>query len=361
MAHVRCRGLWFYSGITIEPQQNHNRNSMKNLFLFTGQETYLLTQQINYWKESFLQKHGDINLLTLDADEVSLGQIMTDVEAQPFLGDKRLIFIYGLPEKASTRETKKSEKRDEDLKKLASYLPKIPETSVVVFVQSEPDKRKSFYKMLAKQAEVKEFNPLKGIELGKWVTKQVNSLGGKIDKNTVDYLITTLGDDLWKLSNEIQKLASYTAGEPITILLVDHICIPTMEANIFKLTDGLGEKNHKKAIHHLHQMMAAGEDLRPVFYMVIRQFRLLLRVGDYLKKNPSVSSEAIASALKIHPFVAKNTLAQLRSFDFDELKKAYAELLEIDHRLKTSRIRVTNERQEELALVIEQFVLGFCS
>ena len=106
--------------------------------------------------------------------------------------------------------------------------------------------------------------------------------------------------------------------------------------------------------------MAAGENLRPVFYMIVRQFRLLIQGSGYMSNNPNGNSTSFASSIKIHPFVAKNTLEQVRRFKFSELKKSYNELLEIDTALKTSKIRTTVDDQDELALAIERFILGFC-
>jgi DNA polymerase III delta subunit len=112
---------------------------LNNLFLFTGEETYLLTEQIHSWKRAFIQKHGDINLEVLDATRQPLNEVMASVNAMPFLGDKRLIFIHGLPDQPKTRNadkvSKKDEKRDMELKKLAGDLGDIPESSIVVFVQ----------------------------------------------------------------------------------------------------------------------------------------------------------------------------------------------------------------------------------
>ena len=90
----------------------------KNLFLFTGEETYLLHEQIASWKKAFTEKHGDINLAVLDADDTPLYEIMAAILAFPFLGDKRLIFIHNLPDAPKARQTeeptKKDEKRDEE-------------------------------------------------------------------------------------------------------------------------------------------------------------------------------------------------------------------------------------------------------
>ena len=93
----------------------------------------------------------------------------------------------------------------------------------------------------------------------------------------------------------------------------------------------------------------------------MRQFRLLLQGCGYRNANPNTNPTAFAAALKLHPFVARNTMAQLKNFSECELKSAYVRLLNIDLDLKTSRIRVTTDNQDELALAIERFIVNFCS
>lgn len=337
---------------------------MKNLFLFTGEETYLLNNQINDWKSAYTKKHGDMNLEILDGAEIPLNELMAAAIAMPFLSEKRLIFIHGLPDAPKTRNknkvTKKDEKRDEDLKRFGENLKNIPESSIVVFVQPNPDKRFSFYKKLMKEAEVKEFDLLQGGMLISWIQNEVKKKGCTIDYGTAEYLSTLAGLGLWRLSSEINKITSHSPGEAVNKTLIDQLVVPTLEANIFHFTDALGAKNSKKAIRKLHETMAAGENLRPVFYMIVRQFRLLLQGSGYMANNPNGNSISFASSLKLHPFVAKNTLEQVRRFNLRELKKSYAELLDIDTSLKTSKIRTTVDNQDELALAIERFILGFC-
>jgi len=336
----------------------------KNLFLFTGEETYLLHEQIALWKKAFVEKHGDINLAILDADDTPLNEIMAAALAMPFLGDKRLIFIHNLPDAPRARQTeasnKKDEKRDEELKKMEANLDGIPDTSVVVFVQNNPDRRKAFFKKLSSKAEVREFSPLAGQALNEWIRKKVQAGGARIDTSTSEYLVSLTGQNLWRLSQEVDKLTMHSAGEAISKSVIDKLVVPTLEANVFHLTDALGLKNHRKAIQHLHQSLAAGENLRQVFFMIVRQFRLLLQGYGYRESNPNSSPVAFAAALKLHPFVARNTLSQLQNFSGQELKNAYARLLEIDMDMKTSRIRTTTDNQDELALAMERFIVNFC-
>jgi DNA polymerase-3 subunit delta len=336
----------------------------KNIFLFTGEESYLLHEQINSWKKAFVEKHGDINLEVLDSAEMPLNEIMAAVNAMPFLGEKRLIFIHGLPDAPPKRDTgvptKKDEKREEELKRLEADLDEVPESSVVVFVQTKPDKRKSFYKKLTAKAKVKEFEALGGQALTSWIRSRTVQKGGQISAPSAEYLVSLTGGNLWRLSAEIDKLTSHSPGEKITNELIDKLVVPTLEANVFQMTDALGIRDSRKAIHHLHRSLASGENLRPTFYMIVRQFRLLLQGSGYRNMNPNANATAFSAALKLHPFVARNTLEQLRNFKHPELEHAYANLLDIDLALKTSRIRVTTDNQDELALAIEQFILDFC-
>ncbi|MBN1258311.1 DNA polymerase III subunit delta [Candidatus Peregrinibacteria bacterium] len=338
---------------------------MKNLFLFTGEETYLLQEYAKSWKDAFKEKHGDLNLTSLDAREAGVREIMTAIETLPFLGEKRLVFVYGLPDAPPAREseepTEKDKKRDEELKKFETYLEEIPKTSVVAFVQPRPDKRRSFYKKLAKSAETKEFRVLQGKELMGWVMAEAKKKGATIHYDTAEYLIGLVGPNLFRLAQEISKYTSFAPGVAITRQTIDALTTPSLEANIFHLTDALGAKDHREAIHNLHMTLAAGENLRPVFYMIVRQFRLLLSASGFLRQSPGADSLRVASALKLHPFVAKNTLQQLKYFSLPELAEAYGQLLAIDIGLKNSQIRTTTDDQDELALAIERFILKFCS
>ena len=338
---------------------------MKNLFLFTGEETYLLQKQIRAWKDAFIEKHGDINLAFFDADDTPINDIMAAIEATPFLGDKRLIFVHGLPDSPKTRNpdevTKKDEKREEELKKMEKGLEDIPDTSVVVFVQPNPDKRRSFYKKLMSEADVKEFSPLQGASLTRWIQNEMKGKGISITDDLAEYLVSLTGQNLWRLAQEIDKIASYLSEGPLKKDVIDQLVVPTLEANIFHFTDALGAKDSRKAIQKLHVTMAAGENLRPVFYMIVRQFRLLLQASAYVSGAVSSNPTAFAAAFKLHPFVARNTLTQVKRFSRPELERAYQKLLAIDTELKTSGIRVTVDDQDELALAIERFILDFCS
>jgi len=83
--------------------------------------------------------------------------------------------------------------------------------------------------------------------------------------------------------------------------------------------------------------------------MITRQFRLLIQTREALDQG--IPENAVASFLKINPYVAGKLLQQARRLTMSELASAYRRLLEVDKAVKTS------QADDELALEI--FVTTF--
>ena len=322
---------------------------MKNLYLFFGEESYLLQKKVNFWKKSFQSKHGEYNLSVIDGLKENANSIISECETMPFLGEKRLIIIENLPPSMGAKLD------DKKINALLRFLDNIPESSVLVFVNSKPDKRTKFYKQLSKIAQVEEFKQISAGELSIWVLNELKARGGKILPLATQYLIGKTGNNLWALHNEIDKLIAYAGEKPISENDIENLVTPVFDVNVFKLTDYIGAKQSKQAIDILNKLIDSGNNSIQIFNMIIRQFRIFLQI-DEMKQKPA---SEIASALKLHPFVVQNSLKQVRLFGRDELVKAYKDLLEIDRKLKTGLIKISANNENMFMLELEKFILKF--
>ena len=91
----------------------------------------------------------------------------------------------------------------------------------------------------------------------------------------------------------------------------------------------------------LEEQYEAGLNDPYLLNMVIRQFKILLQVRQALEKG--LSSRQMMSALKLHPFVIQKSLAQVKAFSLDELKKQFSHLIEIDSRMKQGQANIKLE------------------
>lgn len=321
---------------------------MNNLYLFHGEESYLLQKKVKFWKKSFQEKHGEYNLSVIDGVKETANSLISECEAMPFLGEKRLIVIEGLPPAMGDKIDEKK------VNAILRFLENAPETSVIVFVNSKPDKRTKFYKQLLKTATVEEFKPIDTEELNAWVLREIQERKGKILPSATLYLIEKTGNNLWSLHNEIDKLLAYAGEKPISENDIENLVTPFYDVNVFKLTDCIGAKKAKEAIEMLNKLVDSGNSSMQIFNLIIRQFRIFLQIEEMKTQSPS----NIASALKLHPFVVQSSLKQLKAFSKNELLKAYKDLLKIDEKMKTGMIKVSANNENMFMLELEKFILG---
>ncbi|MBI4994323.1 DNA polymerase III subunit delta [Candidatus Peregrinibacteria bacterium] len=320
------------------------------IFLFHGEDTWSQKEKLKFWRAEFEKKHGgDINISILDGKKISAQEIFQTCLSMPFLGEKRLVIVTDFLNKADEQEKAK----------MAELIEKIPDFCVLVFSETEEiDRRISLFKRMQKFGKVMEFSPFSGSKLLSWIEKTAERLGGKIEKEAVIYLAEFAAGDLYRLENEIAKLVGYAGDRPITKSDIDLLVNTQLSTSIFKLTDGIGQKNKKLSLNTLHQLIETGEELHMILHMIMRQFRIITSVKDLADQG--LSRYAITERLHEHPFVISNTMSQARNFSLGQLKLAYELLIDMDTRLKSGGIKVLAGDNREFVLALDRLVLDLC-
>lgn len=303
-------------------------------YIFHGDDSHSQREALS----KLLTKMGDPSMLELNTTRlegrVTFTELQQAASAVPFLAKFRLVIVKDLL----------SSKPDKSfLDQLTLYLPSLPATTRLFFLESKKLPAKNGILKLAEAEEsgyVKLFSRPEGYALDKWIRDQVGEGNGRIQSRAVQMLAANVGNNLEMLSNEIEKLVLYKgADEEITADDVALLSPYAAEASIFDLVDALGNRNSKKASLLLQQKFSEGADPFYLFSMFIRQFRLLIQVKDLSdegKKPPAISQE-----LKMHSFVAGKLYQQSQGFSLPQLEQIYGHLLTIDVGVKTGRHDLT--------------------
>lgn len=320
------------------------------LFFWSGSAEFLIQEKQSLWIEAFKQKHGgDMNISVVSGTELSVGELIAELETFPFLAEKRLIFVKDLP---ATTQSKFDPAKSE---KILAALPNIPETNVVVFVQPQPDKRTAFYKGLQKLAQCEDFAELKDEKLSSWTLGRIKKHEGEIQPQALSLLLEMTGNNLWKIENEVKKLLTFTQKKRIiTTEDVQKLVVPEISSNIFAFLDAVSEKKKKRAIQEMGAILAEGESVMQLFALLSKQIRNLL----IIKSDPKITKDDLVKEFSLHPFVAQKTLSFAKNFSFTELKNLYKKMLDIDIGVKTGKIFMSTDNERLLALEIEKLILG---
>lgn len=199
---------------------------------------------------------------------------------------------------------------------------------LVVVEKAEIKKNDKLFVVLLENSQSQEFLLLTGLKLCHWIKEECFQHRAEIEDEALEGLINTLGNDLWRLSNEIAKMAAFT--KKITTRTILSFLEPKLEAEIFKTIDALASRNKKQALHLLQKHLFLGDNPLYLLSMVNYQFRNLVFAKTILG--------GINLPIKIHPFVLRKAKEQARKFSWEELQRIYQQIFVADFDIKTGKV-----------------------
>ena len=336
------------------------------IFLY-GQDDFRSQQKLKEIKAKFIKEvdASANSLTTLDGQISDIKKISDTLSARSLLTSRRMIIIENIfLNKGKTifveiLDYLKKIKADDEkdiiivMRETSIKIGKTGKQAVTVdsIGKEKPllIKPQALFSYLVKQKFSQEFKLLTNVELINWIKKRVTSQGGNIANQAVQTLISLIGNNLWQINNEINKLINYKIGlEPsiipggnlvnknIEVADIEKLTKGKFDENIFALTDAISNKNKALATKLLNEQYAAGLTDSYLLSMFIRQFKILLQIRQAL--DSGLTSRKITSELRLHPFVIQKGISQVRNFNLPNLKQILAKLLSIDFDLKNGRI-----------------------
>ncbi len=281
-----------------------------------------------------------LNTTRFKGSQLSLSELQHTCDSVPFLAKRRLVIVEDL-----------LKSKPAFLDELTAYLHRLPETTLLIFLESgtvPPDHPVFQLAKASKDGYVRLHQNLDDSQLIKWVKHRVEESGGRITRQANHLLVTNVGNNLDILANEVEKLVLYKGDQEIQPADVELLCPYVAEAGIFDLVDEIGKRDARKASLLLNQKLQEGTDPGYLFSMIIRQFRLLIQVKELVLGG--ANKMEVARALKIHAYPAEKLFRQSSNFPIDQLEYIYSHLLATDVKVKTG--------QAELVTALNLLVAG---
>jgi len=203
---------------------------------------------------------------------------------------------------------------------------------IIVYQEGGINKNSVLLKYLEKNVKTQEFKLLTYSELKNWAKSEIEKYNSRIDSQALDKLIEYIGNDLWRLSNEIKKLVCYNKNikvEDIFLLIKSSV-----ETDIFKTIEAIAQRNKKEALTLLHNHIEKGDSPIYLLSMINFQFRNLLIIKDLINRPYN----EIVKKSGLHPFIVKKSYYIVQKFTFQELKDIYQKIFKIDTQIKTGKV-----------------------
>ena len=237
-----------------------------------------------------------------------------------------------------------------DAKDVAAYLKNpVPET-VLALLGTDVKKDGALAKACAKHGDVLIYDAPRKRDLPAWVAKQFEQLGTTAERSACRLLVEMVGDDPERLRGEIEKLAVWSGGDPVTESDVTLLAPVSAETSVFALNDAWGQRDTAGALAAVESLLdrSGGREL-PRLVALLAAHVSRVRACQALAADGVTAREA-AGKLKLHPFAAEKAFAHASEYAPDELGHAVVRLAALDLALKGGS-RLSGELEFERAIV----------
>lgn len=298
---------------------------------------YLLTGEDLFRKQEIIKKitavvqPDDFNIYSSSADKADLSEALALANTAPVFSNRRLVILTGI------------EKLRKDPKEaVIRYLQNPLETSVFILTHDDSKKfktEKTLSAVAAEHGELVNFDELKREDLATWVRERLKENGLTGEFEAVETLCEAVGGDLNALSQEIEKLALYTADRENKNISKSDVLAGvgfSKEENPFDLSNAVQYLNKNKAMALADKLLDSGEEPVGVLGKISYPIQKMARIKRM--SNASMAPAEITRAAGLM-FWETALVNNARNFPSEDIfLKTLDRIIETDKAFKTSTV-----------------------
>jgi len=301
------------------------------IFLY-GKDNYRSRQKLKKIISQYQATHqSGLNFKIYDVQSLAFQDFKNEFQQSPMFKEKKLVVLKNVFSNDLFQK--------EFLKQKKFFLSS--EDIIIFFEEIKILKSNRLFLFLRKNAEFQEeFEVLEGATLRGWVDKKFKEDKMGISQDALNKLIDSVGNDSWRMVNEIKKLVHYKKAialkENVSIKEVELLVKPKVGSEIFATIDSLADRNKKKALELIENHLEKGDSPFYLLSMIDYQFRnlIIIKKNEANFNNPGLISQNTG----IRPFQVTKLIKLAKKFSLEELKKIFQKIFKTDLDIKTGRI-----------------------
>ena len=304
--------------------------NFRRVYLVCGTQVYLRLQNRDRLRAALLGDGDEMNFSVYTGMDVTAREVIDQAQTLPFFADRRVILL----ENTVFFSKKASVESDA----LAAFIPEIPETASLVFVEEAPDKRKKLYKAIQKHGFVLNCEEISPQMLGRWTAGLFQKAGLAIDGPVLNLFLQTVGEDMMNILTESEKLIGYCMGKgAVSGEDISEICTPLLRDRVFELIGAVSRRQKDKALSIYMELTALRTPSQVILTLLQREYSRLQQIRELQEQK--LSEAEIAKRTGLSPWIVrKNYLPVTRGMDTGRLERSLQLCLQADQDYKSGKI-----------------------
>ncbi len=318
------------------------------VYFFCGEEPFYIDMLCQAIEKSVLDEtEREFNQFVFYGRDSNLATILDAAIRFPMMANYQVIIVKEAQDLKDLlpRGGEKSKSDKEPL--LLSYLNSPQKTTVLVFCYKYKtlDMRTSLAKKLSKSAVFFESKKLYDNKIPAWIETYLKDKGLIIGHKALALLTEYLGNDLSKISNELNKLMiNISPPQEITVNDIEQNIGISKDYNVFELHSALGSRDAAKAMRIIDYFASNTKD-NPFVVSMGALYSWFSKLLIYHTLKDKTQNNVVA-ALGVSPFFVKDYIGAAKMYPMPTIQKAIHILKEYD--LKSKGLGNTSMDESDL-------------
>ena len=300
-----------------------NARKFSPIYFLDGDEPYFIDDVLHFLENEVLnESERSFNQTILYGKDTDVPTIIAEAKRYPMMAPYQVVII-------------KEAQYLKDIDDLIAYAENPQPTTILAigYKGKTLDKRKKFGKLISKNFVHATSKKLYENQIQSWVETHLRKMGFKVSPKASVLLAQSVGADLSRLNNEINKLKLVVKpGGDITAQVIEENIGISKDYNNFELTKAIGvkdvlkcntiAKHFSKDPNHNHIVASIG---------VIFSFFNKIMIYHAL---PDKSQKSVASALRVNPFFVGEYFTAASNYPLSKCRAVVSYLRDYDMRSK---------------------------
>ncbi|PZP51670.1 MAG: DNA polymerase III subunit delta [Pseudopedobacter saltans] len=269
--------------------------SFKPIYWLEGEESYFIDQVVKYAEHELLTpSEADFNQTIFYGKDTNWADVVNTCRRYPMFAERQVVVL-------------KEAQQMKDILLLEGYMENPMPTTVLVvsYKEKKVDSRTKLAKSLKKNGEILSTKKLYENQLPDWISSLAKDKGYTITPKALRLFVDSIGNDLSRISNEMDKIAVNMKGQSqISEETVEQYIGISKDFNVFELQNAIAYRDIPKAIR-IVQYFGSNPKAGPMQLVLPSLYNFFSKASLVFAAGSS-DSKIVASTIGVHPFFVKD-------------------------------------------------------
>lgn len=286
------------------------RKVFKPVYWLEGEEEYFIDEVMAYAENQILSPaEAGFNLSVFYGKDAEFAAVINACRRYPMFSERQVVLL-------------KEAQQMRDIDRMEAYVdnPQPSTILVVSYKEKKVDGRSKLAKVLKEKGELLTTKKLYDNQLPDWAMGVIRQKGFTITQKALLLLVDHIGNDLNRISNEIDKLSvNIVNRKEITEDDIESYVGISKEYNVFELQNALARKDLSGCIRII-QYFDSNPKAAPIQLVLPALYNFFSKVYQ-LFGLPGAADREIAAALGVNPFFVKDYKNAARIYQFEGVER----------------------------------------